>query len=138
MAVHGGMLRLSTGGGGEIVDLTAGVASVVRTSGVQAGVATVFVAGTTAAVTTMEYEPGAVIDLRAALERLAPQAHDYEHNVRNHDTNGHAHVRAAIVGPSVGVPVVGGEAALGTWQQIVLIDFDTRPRDRTVMVQIVS
>ena len=138
MAVHGGMLRLSTGGGGEIVDLTAGVASVVRTSGVEVGVANVFVAGTTAAVTTMEYEPGAAIDLRAALERLAPASADLEHNIRNHDTNGHAHVRAAIVGPSVGVPIVGGEAALGTWQQIVLIDFDTRPRDRTVMVQIVS
>jgi secondary thiamine-phosphate synthase enzyme len=138
MAVHGGVLRLSTGGGGEIVDLTDGVASVVRTSDVAAGVATVFVAGTTAAVTTMEFEPGAVIDLREALERLAPQPHDYEHNRRNHDTNGHAHIRAAVVGPSVGVPVVAGALALGQWQQIVLIDFDTRPRERTVTVQIVS
>jgi secondary thiamine-phosphate synthase enzyme len=132
------MLRMSTGGGGEIVDLTAGVAAVVRTSGVEVGVATVFVQGTTAAVTTMEYEPGAVIDLRAALERLAPESADLEHNIRNQDANGHAHVRAAIVGPSVGVPIVGGAPALGTWQQIVLIDFDTRPRERTVMVQIVS
>jgi secondary thiamine-phosphate synthase enzyme len=138
MAVHGGKLQLQTGGDGEIVDLTEGVAAIVRTAGVVAGLATVFVAGTTAAVTTMEYEAGAVIDLREALERLAPQGHDYEHNRRNQDTNGHAHVRAAAVGPSVGVPIVAGGLALGVWQQIVLIDFDTRARERTVMVAIVG
>ncbi len=138
MAVHGGVVRLSTEGGGEIVDITAGVASVVRMAEIAVGVATVFVAGTTAAVTTMEYEPGAVIDLREALERLIPGSTDYEHNRRNHDTNGHAHARAAIVGPSVAIPVVDGKLALGTWQQIVLIDFDTRPRERTVAVHVAA
>ncbi len=138
MALHSGKLRLSTDGGGEIVDLTAGVASVVRMAEIAAGVATVFVQGTTAAVTTMEFEAGAVIDLRAALERLMPADAESEHNRLNADTNGHAHVRAAIVGASVAVPVLDGALALGVWQQIVLIDFDTRPRERSVLVSVVS
>jgi secondary thiamine-phosphate synthase enzyme len=138
VAVHSGALRLSTEGGGEIVDVTAGVASVVRMAEIAAGVATVFVTGTTAAVTTMEFEPGAVIDLREALERLIPGEADYEHNRRNHDTNAHAHARAAIIGAAVSVPVVNGSLALGTWQQIVLIDFDTRPRERSVLVAVVA
>jgi secondary thiamine-phosphate synthase enzyme len=138
VAVHSGVLRLSTQGGGEIVDVTAGIASVVRMAEIAAGVATVFVAGTTAAVTTMEFEPGAVVDLREVLERLIPGEADYEHNRRNHDTNAHAHARAAIVGPAVSVPVVEGALALGVWQQIVLIDFDTRPRERTVHVHVLA
>ena len=138
MAVHSAALRLSTGGAGQIVDLTAGVASIVAQAAEAVGLATIFVTGTTAAVTTMEYEPGAVIDLRAALESLAPADPDYEHNRRCGDDNGHAHVRAAIVGPSVSVPIVGGALALGTWQQIVLIDFDSRPRERTVLVHVAT
>jgi secondary thiamine-phosphate synthase enzyme len=93
------------------------------------------------AVTTMEHEPGGIADLRATLERLVPERPDdgdYEHNRLNNDTNAHAHIRAAIVGPSVTVPLVQGELALGTWQQIVLIDFDDRPRERTVSVQVVG
>jgi secondary thiamine-phosphate synthase enzyme len=140
MAVHGGLLRLSTRGDGEIVDLSEGVASVVRTAGVRHGVVTVFVVGSTAAVTTMEHEPGGVEDLRATLERLVPErppgGGDYAHNVRNHDDNAHAHLRASLLGPSESVPLVDGRLALGTWQQIVLIDFDDRPRQRTVHVQI--
>ncbi len=136
MSVHGGLLRLSTQGDGQILDVTAGVASVVAMAEIRVGVATVFVQGSTAAVTTMEYEPGAVIDLGDVLERLIPRAAGYEHNRRNHDSNAHAHARAAIVGPSVAVPVVDGRLALGTWQQIVLIDFDDRPRERTVLVHI--
>ena len=138
MSVHSGLLRLRTAGGGEIVDLTEGVASIVRMASTPVGVATVFVTGTTAAVTTMEYEPGAVIDLRTVLERLIPGEAAYEHNRRNDDTNAHAHARAAIVGPGVSVPLVDGALALGTWQQIVLIDFDTRPRERTVLVHVVA
>jgi secondary thiamine-phosphate synthase enzyme len=138
MAVHGGMLRLSTQGGGEILDITAGVASVVGMAEISVGIATVFVQGTTAAVTTMEYEPGAVIDLRETLERLVPESAEYEHNRRNDDTNGHAHARAAIVGPSVAIPVIEGKLALGIWQQIVLLDFDTRPRERTVAVHVTA
>ena len=138
MALHGGLLRLSTPGDGAIVDLTEGVRSVVRRSEVADGVAVVFAVGATVAVTTMEHEPGGVADLRALLDRLIPRAAEYEHNARNHDTNAHAHLRAAVSGPSESVPVVRGELGLGTWQQVVLIDFDDRPRDRVVSVSVLS
>ena len=138
MAVHGGLLRLETPGNGEIVDLTQGVASVVRTSEVSRGLVTVFATGSTVAVTTMEYEPGGVDDLQALLDRLIPAQGDYEHNRLNHDTNSHAHQRATLVGPSEAVPVLDGRLALGIWQQLVLIDFDDRPRERTVVLQLLS
>jgi secondary thiamine-phosphate synthase enzyme len=138
MPVHAGMLRLSTRGDGEIVDLTDGVASVVQQTGAEQGVATVFVVGSTLAVTTMEYEPGGVRDLGDALERLWPREGDYAHNRLNHDTNSHAHMRAAMIGPSESIPIVGGRLVLGTWQQVVLLDFDDRPRQRTVHVHVVS
>jgi secondary thiamine-phosphate synthase enzyme len=138
MAVHGGLLRLSTPGNGAIVDLTEGVRSVVGRSGVDTGVAVVFAVGSTVAVTTMEYEPGGVADLQALLDRLIPAEGSYEHNVRNHDTNAHAHLRAAVIGPSEAVPVLRGELGLGTWQQVVLVDFDDRPRDRVVSVSVLS
>jgi secondary thiamine-phosphate synthase enzyme len=138
MPIHGGLLRLSTPGNGAIVDLTEGVRSIVRRSQVQTGVAMVFVVGSTVAVTTMEYEPGGVADLQALLDRLVPAVGEYEHNARNHDTNAHAHLRASIIGPSESVPVVGGELGLGTWQQVVLVDFDDRERDRVVSVQVLS
>lgn len=138
MAVDGGVLRLETAGNGEIVDLTDGVRSIVRTSGIAHGVAVVFARGSTVAVTTMEYEPGGVADLTELLDRLIPRTGDYEHNRRNADTNAHAHLRAALIGPSESVPVVEGALVLGTWQQIVLIDFDDRPRRREVAVQLLS
>lgn len=112
--------------------------SVVDQSGVDSGLVSVFVPGSTAAVTTMEHEPGGVHDLREALGQLIPQDADYEHNRLNRDTNAHAHVRAAIVGPSETLPVRGGRLELGTWQQIVLVDFDDRARERTVLVQVVA
>ncbi len=136
MSIHADELRFSTRGDGDVIDLTDGVAGVVRDSGVEHGVAAVFVPGATAAVTAMEFEPGGVQDLRETLERLVPAAGDYEHNRLNHDTNSHAHIRAAIVGPSETVPVRGGRLATGTWQQLVLLDFDDRPRERTVTVQV--
>ena len=138
MTVHAGLLRLETPGNGHIVDITQGVASVLATAGVERGVVTVFATGSTVAVTTMEYEPGGVHDLQALLDRLVPAAGEYEHNRRNHDTNAHAHLRAAVIGPSESIPVVDGRLALGTWQQVVLIDFDDRPRRRTVTVQVLS
>ena len=138
MTVHGGALRLRTPGHGEIVDLTEGVERVVSSSEVQHGVVTVFAVGSTVAVTTMEYEPGGVADLRDLLERLIPAEGEYEHNRRNHDTNAYAHLRAALVGPSESIPVLDGRLALGTWQQIVLLDFDDRPRERTVVVDVLS
>ena len=133
-----GQLRFSTGGDGDVIDLTEGVQSVVASSGVESGSASVFVPGSTAAVTAMEHEPGGVQDLRAALERLIPTEGDYAHNRLNHDTNSHAHIKAAIVGPSETVPVRDGRLALGTWQQLVLVDFDDRPRQRTVVVQVIG
>ena len=138
MTVHGGLLRLETPGNGHIVDITPGVESVVGTSGVDRGVVTVFATGSTVAITTMEYEPGGVHDLQALLDRLVPAGGQYEHNRRNHDTNAHAHLRAAIIGPSETIPVVNGRLALGTWQQVVLIDFDDRPRRRSVTVQVLG
>jgi secondary thiamine-phosphate synthase enzyme len=138
MAVHGGLLRLSTPGDGAIVDLTEGVRSIVRRSEVDTGMAVLFAVGSTVAVTTMEYEPGGVADLQALLDRLIPRDAPYEHNVRNHDTNAHAHLRAAVIGPSESVPVLRGELGLGTWQQVVLVDFDDRPRDRVVSVSVLS
>lgn len=138
MALHSGLLRLSSAGDGAITDLTEGVEAVIRASGVNMGVATVFVTGSTAAITTMEYEPGGVADLQLLLDRLVPRDEPWEHNIRNHDSNAHAHLRAAIVGPSESVPVVEGRLALGTWQQIVLVDFDDRPRQRQVTVHVTS
>jgi secondary thiamine-phosphate synthase enzyme len=136
VTVHGGALRLRTPGHGEIVDLTEGVERVLASSEVQRGVVTVFAVGSTVAVTTMEFEPGGVADLRALLDRLVPIDGAYEHNRRNHDTNAYAHLRAAVIGPSESIPVIDGRLALGTWQQIVLLDFDDRARDRTVLVDV--
>jgi secondary thiamine-phosphate synthase enzyme len=142
VTVHTGLLRLETEGDGHIVDLTEGVLAVVRQSGVEHGLVGVFVTGSTAAVTTMEHEPGGVQDLQEALERLVParrpEGGDYAHNVRNADDNAHSHLRASLVGPSETIPLVGGRLVLGTWQQVVLIDFDDRPRQREVHVQVVS
>jgi secondary thiamine-phosphate synthase enzyme len=138
VAVHTGQLRFSTEGDGDVIDLTEGVQSVLETAGVDSGLVSVFVPGSTAAVTAMEYEPGGVQDLRAALDRLVPAEGDYAHNRLNHDTNSHAHIRAAIVGPSETVPVRDGRLELGTWQQLVLVDFDDRPRQRTVVVQVIG
>lgn len=138
MALHTGLLRLQTPGDGEIVDLTTGVRQVVARSGVEEGVVLVFAVGSTVGVTTMEYEPGGVLDLQELLERLIPSDEAYEHNVRNGDTNAHAHLRAAVIGPSESIPVVRGELGLGTWQQVVLLDFDDRPRERIISVQVLS
>jgi secondary thiamine-phosphate synthase enzyme len=136
VAVHGGLLRLDSPGHGAVVDLTEGVARIVGTGELERGVATVFAVGATVAVTTIEYEPGAVADLQALLDRLIPAAGSYDHNALNHDSNAHAHLRAALIGPSESIPVVGGALALGIWQQIVLLDFDDRPRERTVVVNV--
>ena len=138
MPIHTGELRVSTEGDADVIDITAGVERVVQSAEVAEGLATAFVRGSTAAVTTMEYEPGGVHDLRALLDRLIPVEGDYEHNRLNHDTNSHAHQRASMIGASEAVPVLDGRLALGTWQQLVLIDFDDRARDRTIVVQVVS
>jgi secondary thiamine-phosphate synthase enzyme len=138
VTVGGGQLRFSTEGDGDVVDITAGVESVVASSELATGVVSVFVPGSTAAITAMEHEPGGVHDLREALDRLVPREGPYEHNRLNADTNSHAHIRAAIVGTSETVPFRDGRLQLGTWQQLVLVDFDDRPRQRTVLVHVLG
>jgi secondary thiamine-phosphate synthase enzyme len=138
MTVRHHELRLATRGNGEMHDLTDGVADAVRRSGITEGLLTVFVPGSTAGVTTIEFEPGLRKDFPAAMERFAPRDLDYEHDRTWHDGNGHAHVRASVVGPSVTVPVAVGRPLLGTWQQIVLVDFDNRSRDRRVVVTVIG
>lgn len=136
---HTGRLYIVTQGHTEVLDITDGVARLVAESGVRSGLAVVFVIGSTAGITTTEAEPGLLHhDLKAFYERIAPAGADYAHEATWHDDNGHAHVRAAAVGPSLTVPVVEGRLTLGTWQQIVLLDFDTRPRRREVVVQVVG
>ena len=130
--------EITTKGQGDAHDVTPAVARAVAESGVRAGIATVFVVGSTAAITTIEFEPGAVHDLNAVFEELAPRGEDYRHHLRWGDDNGSSHVRAAMLGPSITVPFKNGELLLGTWQQIALFEFDTRPRRRELVVQIVG
>jgi secondary thiamine-phosphate synthase enzyme len=138
MSVRTSELRISTRGDADVVDLSGALAEAVTASGVSEGQASAFVRGSTAGITTMELEPGGVHDLRALLDRLIPVAGDYEHNRLNHDSNSHAHQRASLIGASEVVPIVAGRPALGTWQQLVLIDFDDRPRERTVVIQVLG
>jgi len=125
-------------GHGDILDITRNVAEAVAGSGLESGVATIFVTGSTAGLTTIEYEPGLVHDLTAAFERLYPQAIEYRHHEKWGDDNGHSHVRASMLGPSLAVPFVQASLTLGTWQQIILVDFDTRPRSREYVVQMMG
>jgi secondary thiamine-phosphate synthase enzyme len=130
-------LRITTDGNGDVVDITGDVARAVEGVAAGAGVVAVFVPGATAAVTTMEHEPGNVFDLRTLLDQLVPRDSGWEHNRLNHDTNAHAHIKAAILGPSETIPFEAGRLMLGMWQQIVVVDFDDRPRDRTVLVSVI-
>ena len=138
MAVHSAQIRISTEGNGDIIDITPGVHEVVATAGIADGLVNVFVAHSTAAIGLIEYEPGGVRDLRELMERIVPQDRDYQHNRMAGDTNAHAHLRAAVIGPSEAVPLKDGRLLTGTWQQFVLVDFDDQPRNRTVMVQVLG
>ena len=138
MAVHSAQIRVSTAGNGDVVNITPGVEEIVETAGMRDGLVNVFVAHSTAAITLIEYEPGGVRDLGELLERLVPTSLDYHHNRMAGDTNAHAHLRAAVIGPSEAVPLKDGRVQTGTWQQFVLVDFDDRPRERSVMVQVVG
>ena len=128
---------VDTQGFTDILDVTAEVRRIAADSGVTDGVAHLFVVGSTAALSTIEFEPGAVADLKDALERIAPMDARYKHNEAWHDGNGYAHLRAALMKPSLSIPIVEGKLILGTWQQVILLDFDNRPRTRTVHVRIV-
>jgi len=132
-------IKVKTKGNCDVVNITVQVSEVVSQSDMIEGAVTIFNVGSTAGITTTEYEPGLVnYDLRAAFEKIAPERGRYEHEETWHDDNGHAHVRASLLGPSLSVPVVDGRLTLGTWQQIILVDFDTRPRTRTVICQMVG
>lgn len=131
-------LEVATTAGTDILDLTPQVAERVRGTGVNAGLLTLFIPGSTAALTTIEFESGAVHDLKAAIERLFPQDLDYAHDRRWGDGNGYAHVRAAFLKPSLSIPIDQGRLQLGTWQQIVLLDFDNRPRQRQIKGQVLG
>jgi secondary thiamine-phosphate synthase enzyme len=131
-------LSLHTQGNCDVQDITPQVEEAVRDSGLQAGIATVFCPGATGGLTTIEYESGVVADLRQILDEIVPPDRDYRHHLRWGDDNGHSHVRAALIGPSLTVPFVEGRLTLGTWQQIVFLDHDTRPRSRRLVLQILG
>jgi secondary thiamine-phosphate synthase enzyme len=138
MTVQSESLKLRTRHEGEIVDITDKVQTIVGKGKIQSGVSFLFVPGATAALTTIEYEPGLVADFPNMLERVAPKNAEYEHEQRWRDGNGHSHVRASLIGPDLFVPFTNRKLSLGTWQQIVFVELDTRPRDRTVLVQLVG
>lgn len=131
-------ITVETRGNGDTKDITELVQEQLQGSGLSSGVATLCVVGSTAGLTTLEFEPGAVADLQTALDRVAPRGAPYKHHFRWGDDNGHSHVRAALLGPSLSIPFVEGKLILGTWQQIILVDFDTRSRRREVFVQIMG
>ena len=128
-------LSLSTRGMNDILDITSDVQEMLDQTGLMNGQVTVFVSGSTGGVTTLEFEPGLIKDLPEALEKIAPMGANYHHDMRWHDGNGFSHVRSALIGPSLNVPFEAGRLALGTWQQIILIDFDNRPRNRDLTIQ---
>jgi secondary thiamine-phosphate synthase enzyme len=136
MPVHNNHIFVRTTAKTDIIDITPEISREVKESSVVNGAVTVFVPGSTAAVTTIEFESGVINDLEKAIDRMAPEGIYYEHNERWGDGNGYAHVRAAMIGPSLHIPIVEGSMTLGTWQQIVLLDFDNRPRKRRIAVQI--
>ncbi|MCX8183605.1 MAG: secondary thiamine-phosphate synthase enzyme YjbQ [Crenarchaeota archaeon] len=127
-------IGIETRGEPDIIDITMKVEKVVSETGIRNGIANIFVPGSTGAVTTMEYEPGLLKDLPNTLERVAPSNASYEHEKTWHDGNGHSHVRAAIIGPSITIPIRNGALRLGTWQQVVFLELDTRPRSRRIIV----
>jgi secondary thiamine-phosphate synthase enzyme len=138
MASFQDSIPFETRGEVEIRDLTSEVAEIIRRSGLRTGIACVFSSSSTSAVTTLEFEPGLLQDLPRALERLFPKGLEYEHQKTWQDGNGHSHVRAAFLGPSLSIPFDDGRPILGTWQQVVFVDLDNKPRQRKVLVQLVG
>ena len=138
MTIHTEELVLETRGGGDMHDVTSRVESAVASAMVRDGVVIVSVVGSTAGMTTIEYEPGLANDLNRSMDRVAPIGVPYEHDKRWGDGNGHSHIRASLLGPSLTLPILSGKPVLGTWQQVVLVDFDTRERTRRVVVQVMG
>ncbi len=138
MKTVSGEIRLRTKPDFDMLDITGQVSMFVAESGIKSGTVTVFVVGSTAAVSTVEFEPGMMKDIPASLEKIAPSGADYEHHKTWGCDNGKSHVRATLIGPGITVPVIGGKLPLGAWQQIVLMELDTKPRDRTVVLQVIG
>ncbi len=136
---HTERIQIATQGNAQVIDINDRVKEAVDNSHIHSGIACIFAVGSTGAITTTEAEPGLLNhDLKAFYERLAPRDLDYKHEETWHDDNGHSHVRASALGPSITVPIVDGRLTLGTWQQIVVLDFDTRPRRREVVIQLIG
>ncbi|MBE0428136.1 MAG: YjbQ family protein [Nitrospirae bacterium] len=132
------IISLNTKGFSDVLDISDAVTKIVKLSGIQNGLVNVFCSGSTGGITTIEYESGVINDLKKAIEKIAPSNIPYEHDKRWGDGNGFSHVRAALMKPSLSIPLVNGKLTLGTWQQIVFIDFDNRARDRNVVVQVMG
>jgi len=138
MMHHHDYITFRTGGEVDLIDITGQVTKIVKESRIKEGIVTVFAPGATAAISTIEYEPGLLKDFPDALERLFPKEMVYEHHLRWHDGNGHSHVRSTMLGPDLTIPIVNGSLTLGTWQQVVFIDLDNRSRDRKIVVQVLG
>ena len=138
MSVISKSISLNTKGNADVHDITDQIANVISSSGLKDGTATIFCPSSTSALTTIEYESGAVSDLRRLFDEIIPVNREYAHNERLHDGNGHSHVRAALLGPSITIPFVDRQLTLGTWQQIIYVDFDNRPRQRKLIVQLIG
>ena len=138
MAVITKKIKLNTKGETDIINITSEIASIILNSNLENGSVTVFVPGSTGSITTVEYEPGLVQDLKDFFEKIAPKSGIYQHNIKWQDGNGYSHVRASLMGPGITVPFIKKKMQLGTWQQIIFIDFDNRPREREIIVQILG
>ncbi|HSA74523.1 MAG TPA: secondary thiamine-phosphate synthase enzyme YjbQ [Nitrososphaeraceae archaeon] len=131
-------IQIHSEGKNDVIDITQQLSSIVNESNFEKGIVVIFVSGSTAGITTIEYEPGLIYDFPAMLSRIVPKNIEYEHDNTWHDGNGHSHVRASLIGPSLTVPILQGKLTLGTWQQIVILEMDTRPRNRNIIVQIMG
>ena len=132
------VFSIRTKGDGDIINITDKAESAITSSGLDNGILTLFVRGSTGAITTLEYEPGLINDLSSILERIAPKSHQYEHEKLWHDGNGHSHIRASILGPSITIPFVERRLTLGSWQQVVFVELDNKSRDREIITQVLS
>lgn len=138
MKVVSDTIKLQTQGEGDMIDMTSQLSNIVKESKIKNGTVTIFVSGSTAAVTTIEYESGLIHDFPEMLSRIVPKDLEYKHDNTWHDGNGHSHVRSSLIGPNMTIPIIHGKLTLGTWQQVVLLEMDTRSRNRTVILQIMG
>jgi secondary thiamine-phosphate synthase enzyme len=138
MGVYNDKINVSTKGEVDIIDITDDIQNIINKSRLKEGIICVFVSGSTATITTIEYEPGLMKDLPRMLQKIVPKGVHYDHHETWHDDNGHSHVRASLMGPGITIPFKNGKLIHGTWQQIVFVEFDTRPRDRNIVVQLVG